>query len=510
MVATRSICPLLPLSLLLLSFHASCSQSTTTSPFSTAASAPPTASSPSLTNLADACHSGLSTFYSAQEQAAALNSPHLESAKRESDETLRQLSLRQFMDAVSRMHGTTPGAPFLDPHTLRAMKASLAKIEALGYDSSTLSLGDAMSLGLQTEPSDGQEAAQQAGQAHGAGVGSTDGSGAGGRAAKYEGTMDNGLDNDGNAAASHPSLSPRLSATAMGSVVEQLTRDGFAVIDGAFGLDYARGARRGARVVQTAGKLKQAARKWIRSDRYGWDYEWEGIADPEGHLDMLLLHQETMRAVRESLDARLRDVGDDGGDGSGGTASYQTNRRTNSGSGSDFVGSDPGEPDYDGAGRPIPRMPRLPRLPRLLEQSSTMLSLYAGTAAYRAHVDASEEDVAGFAITAIYYLNEGWRAEYGGQLRVTKQRVATQRGGTEAEGDARTETDATIDIEPLADRLVIFKSTSTMHQVLPLRPAAPDRFALSVWFRTAMKGSSNNEISRPITNICRFLPPEAP
>jgi hypothetical protein len=508
-----------------------------------------------LTNLADACHSGLSTFYSAQEQSAALNSPHLESAKRESDEVLRQLSLRQFMDAVSRMHGTSPGAPFLDPHTLRAMKASLAKIEALGYDPSTLSLGDAMSLGLQTKPSvgGGGQAGQagQAGQGRGAGVGSTDVGGAGGRAAKYAATMVNGLGNDGNAAASESSLSPRLSATAMDSIVEQLTRDGFAVIDGAFGLNYARDARRGARVVQKAGKLKQAARKWIRSDRYGWDYEWEGIADPEGDLDVLLLHQETMRAVRESLDARLREVGAGGGGGSGGTASYRFNSRTDSGdsgSGSDFVRSDSGGSDYDGAGRPMHRLHH--RLPRLLEQSSTMLSLYAGTAAYRAHVDASEEDVAGFAITAIYYLNEGWRSEYGGQLRVTKQptqgggseqnkggvgqggaggssgaSVADNGGGTEAEAGARTESRTArtvtdeplgdigsrfIDIEPLGDRLVIFKSTSTMHQVLPLRRAAPDRFALSVWFRTAMKGSSNNEISRPITNICRFLPPEAP
>ena len=78
-------------------------------------------------------------------------------------------------------------------------------------------------------------------------------------------------------------------------------------------------------------------------------------------------------------------------------------------------------------------------------------------------------------------------------------------GGGDGEGS-----NGFTDIMPEADRLVIFKSTTTMHQVLPLRSGAPSRFALSVWFRTAMKGSSDVEVARPITNICRFLPDTAP
>ncbi len=63
-------------------------------------------------------------------------------------------------------------------------------------------------------------------------------------------------------------------------------------------------------------------------------------------------------------------------------------------------------------------------------------------------------------LTAILYLNPGWRPEHGGQLRL-------HVGG------------GVLDVEPVLDRLIVFLSERLEHEVLPAR--AP-RYAATAWF----------------------------
>ncbi len=61
------------------------------------------------------------------------------------------------------------------------------------------------------------------------------------------------------------------------------------------------------------------------------------------------------------------------------------------------------------------------------------------------HVD-SEESVDGRRLTAILYLNPGWRPEDGGQLRLYPPFAAP------------------VDVEPQHDRLVLFLSNRMLHR----------------------------------------------
>lgn len=64
-------------------------------------------------------------------------------------------------------------------------------------------------------------------------------------------------------------------------------------------------------------------------------------------------------------------------------------------------------------------------------------------------------------VTAICYLNPGWRPEHGGQLRLYLDF-------------------GELDVEPLLDRLVVFLSDQIEHEVLP---AYSMRRTVTVWFR---------------------------
>ncbi|CAN0101742.1 unnamed protein product, partial [Hapterophycus canaliculatus] len=82
-------------------------------------------------------------------------------------------------------------------------------------------------------------------------------------------------------------------------------------------------------------------------------------------------------------------------------------------------------------------------------------------------------------ITALYYLNPSWTPSMGGQLRVHMNAGAESgaRGGCcpradESEGRKW-------DIEPLLDRLVLFRSDLVDHEVLP---AFAPRLAVTLWF----------------------------
>ncbi|KAF8068329.1 EGLN3 [Scenedesmus sp. PABB004] len=82
-----------------------------------------------------------------------------------------------------------------------------------------------------------------------------------------------------------------------------------------------------------------------------------------------------------------------------------------------------------------------------------------GGGCFPMHFD-SDDGLDGRRVTAILYLNANWRPEHGGQLRLYPFPAPP------------------LDVEPLADRLVLFSSTRMLHRVLP--SAAP-RSCLTVW-----------------------------
>lgn len=85
---------------------------------------------------------------------------------------------------------------------------------------------------------------------------------------------------------------------------------------------------------------------------------------------------------------------------------------------------------------------------------------YERGAFYRAHVDTFVGDPRRV-ISFAYFLNEAWRAGDGGCLRV--------------HGEPRR------DIEPLLDRLALFRAGDVLHEVRPVRRGP--RFTLTGWMR---------------------------
>lgn len=110
-------------------------------------------------------------------------------------------------------------------------------------------------------------------------------------------------------------------------------------------------------------------------------------------------------------------------------------------------------------------------LKRVDHRSKPMLAIYPGKGSrYMRHID--NPDGNGRLLTCLYYLNAGWRAGDGGELRLWH-----------ADGETPMAT-----IPPLLDRLVLFWSDSRVpHEVLA---AYTERMALSVWFHTPDEGEA--------------------
>lgn len=95
-----------------------------------------------------------------------------------------------------------------------------------------------------------------------------------------------------------------------------------------------------------------------------------------------------------------------------------------------------------------------------LDRFEVQLAHYPGGGArYRRHRDAFPGR-SNRRVTAIYYVNPGWRADDGGLLRL--------HGG-----------ETLVDIEPVLDRLVVFLSEGVEHEVLP---ALAPRLAVTAWY----------------------------
>ena len=86
------------------------------------------------------------------------------------------------------------------------------------------------------------------------------------------------------------------------------------------------------------------------------------------------------------------------------------------------------------------------------------MTVYPVGSYYRRHLDQFKKDDHR-KLSVICYLNEGWKEEHGGQLRIYR-------------------TDGPLDILPVAGRLVCFRSDQLEHEVLP---ATRERLSLTGW-----------------------------
>jgi hypothetical protein len=116
---------------------------------------------------------------------------------------------------------------------------------------------------------------------------------------------------------------------------------------------------------------------------------------------------------------------------------------------------------------------------QLENKTSTQLAYFDGNGArYVRHRDASAPprrgsgEASARCLTAILYLNHGWKRAHGGCLRL---HLSTNSNG-ERRGSAQPTT--FWDVEPVFNRLVIFRSAELEHEVLPTAGA---RFALTSW-----------------------------
>lgn len=96
-----------------------------------------------------------------------------------------------------------------------------------------------------------------------------------------------------------------------------------------------------------------------------------------------------------------------------------------------------------------------------LEDFEGHFALYPPGAFYQKHLDRFRDDDRR-TVSAVFYLNRDWSAAQGGELRMYLP-------------DERT-----LDLPPLAGRLVVFLSGDFPHEVLP---ASHERLSLTGWFR---------------------------
>lgn len=93
-----------------------------------------------------------------------------------------------------------------------------------------------------------------------------------------------------------------------------------------------------------------------------------------------------------------------------------------------------------------------------LRRCELMLARYPPGARYVRHLDAFPGDD-NRRLTAIVYLNAGWRPEHGGRLRLYVE--------------------PPLEVEPVMDRLVVFRSQVLEHEVLE---SHAERWSLTAWF----------------------------
>ncbi|UTH74871.1 2OG-Fe(II) oxygenase [Chromobacterium sp. IIBBL 290-4] len=98
-----------------------------------------------------------------------------------------------------------------------------------------------------------------------------------------------------------------------------------------------------------------------------------------------------------------------------------------------------------------------------LAELESHFAVYPAGAFYKKHLDRFQDDDAR-TLTTVFYLNENWPADAGGQIRLYLDEACEQF----------------IDVEPQAGTLVLFLSDRFWHEVLPARQ---QRLSVTGWYR---------------------------
>ena len=98
-----------------------------------------------------------------------------------------------------------------------------------------------------------------------------------------------------------------------------------------------------------------------------------------------------------------------------------------------------------------------------LVELESHFAVYPEGAFYKKHLDRFKDDDAR-TLTTVFYLNEGWSHEAGGQIRLYLDEACSEF----------------IDVEPEAGTLVLFLSDRFWHEVLPARQ---QRLSVTGWYR---------------------------
>jgi len=113
----------------------------------------------------------------------------------------------------------------------------------------------------------------------------------------------------------------------------------------------------------------------------------------------------------------------------------------------------------------------------LQASGSFQLASYPSQAFYKKHIDGGYDSMNnGRKVTAIFYVNNEWKSSDGGQLRLYKRRpnpFQLEKGAVEVKED-----EVACDLDPVAGRLVLFRSRDIAHEVLVTNRK---RFAVSLW-----------------------------
>ena len=133
-----------------------------------------------------------------------------------------------------------------------------------------------------------------------------------------------------------------------------------------------------------------------------------------------------------------------------------------------------------------------PRLRLRLGEQGIKAQLNTGGGAFPIHTD-SEEGLDARRVTAVFYLNKGWRPADGGALRLYPFPSAPP-----------------LDVEPLDGRLVLFSSTRLHHRVLPSAKGTR-RYCFTSWLSAApaVRGAGGAQQQQQQQLLQRPRPPPA-
>ena len=120
-------------------------------------------------------------------------------------------------------------------------------------------------------------------------------------------------------------------------------------------------------------------------------------------------------------------------------------------------------------------------LGKVTKRSKGMLTCYDPRAFYKPHLDNAYNN--GRRVTMIYYTNEDWRKEDGGNLRLYETLGEGDGGQKEAGGETSDSLNSRFlaDVQPRGGRLVLFYSKELPHEVMKVK-GEKSRYAFTVWF----------------------------